>query len=1002
MKSRLSLLFGIALFGILSVSCNKDIVSRKSVEAGLPVALRFSFSTPAFPAVAVKASDAQESEIKDLALVFFSKDNTSSKAVVVPVIKSQIVLSSQPTSTNYIYSVTLSEEELEPTGLVSGDWYLYAIANYNTRFCGVNISEVATFNHQEFLDHCLLKTNNLIDFAEAGMLMSGRYGETSSDGRSEVITLEGGKENTLAKTIHLKRLTSKVSFTLKSGSGVTFTPETYSIYNLSQSSSLMERSGWSGDKGSLPGSLGYLGVTPADDNFTTRLNEPIASDGTFYFYMMENVQVPASSPATWTYASREKRAYSAEEPYGDFLYAPANATYVVIKGYYQGPGKTENGSTPTVSGNVSYTIHLGDWGSDFSNFSVRRNYKYNYTVNINGVNSIITEVQTASEYEPTENNPGAEGDIVNSGGAAVVCTLDAHYETVLMSFDYDATVGMQHYSVRVRTPFADFVDYDGNNKPATADASDYSWIEFGKPEVTTTTGGRFSAASAKSYPGPGNVTDIYGLIADLKNKNTSSNYYYYRSSQKKVYVVAYINEYFYEDKDRSEWVNADDRVMTVSFGATQQSRDLHSLYTSDVVFSFTQKSIKSFYDLSVERPFGIESVEETPATYLGPDGAGSDTYAGSSVTNGWSNTLGNLTANGTVSWSSYVNASGNAFNGSTSPTAASIMQTAYNSNIYQCLSRNRDNNGDGKLDKDEVRWYMPSVRQCVAIWFGERTLPVSLQFDNTQYPTSTAGGYRVWWAKEGTAMSSLASADAESKTRVVRCVRNLGDSTAVSAAGGDVTTVFRYNTVTRVATLTSLQSSALRSSGSQHGEYAEHVNTDLAAQLPQAIRIAKENLTGVSITEGRTAVTASGYTKPISDSTFYFNELFRGSFCQDYYYENEDKSDLGEWRIPNEKELYLIYRCCLDEFRTGDGSTQTLGAKTKYNRNVDITAPDGSVQTYFIYVGRYDSSANDPIISTGHSIATTPLVIRCVRDADPEENDSDAVYSNGGSGFGLQ
>ena len=71
--------------------------------------------------------------------------------------------------------------------------------------------------------------------------MTGIYGR--NDGS---ITINEGKNSfgtTDAPRVPLRRAVAKVIFNIRTENGITFTPERYSIYNYSQSSTLMERSG---------------------------------------------------------------------------------------------------------------------------------------------------------------------------------------------------------------------------------------------------------------------------------------------------------------------------------------------------------------------------------------------------------------------------------------------------------------------------------------------------------------------------------------------------------------------------------------------------------------------------------------------------------------------------------------------------------------------------------------------------------------------------------------
>ena len=50
------------------------------------------------------------------------------------------------------------------------------------------------------------------------------------------------------------------------------------------------------------------------------------------------------------------------------------------------------------------------------------------------------------------------------------------------------------------------------------------------------------------------------------------------------------------------------------------------------------------------------------------------------------------------------------------------LQEKYKYMRYACMNRNRDNNGDGKIDRNEVRWYLASIRQLVGMYVGDGLL----------------------------------------------------------------------------------------------------------------------------------------------------------------------------------------------------------------------------------------------------------------------------------------
>ena len=737
-----------------------------------------------------------------------------------------------------------------------------------------------------------------------------------------------------------------------------------------------------------------------------------------------------------------------------------------------------------MTGNVKYTIHLGNFGNSatgsFDNFTVTRNAKYTYTITVNGVKNIIAEAKRESD-----NQPGAEGQIIKPSPHVVV-NLDSHYENVLLSF---SASGIEKYSVSATVPagngaMTSFLDIDGADK--ATHTTDVAWVKFGKPASTTT---------FNNYPGDANVVDVYTLIEEV----TAGTSNHCIISNNTVYVQAFVDEYFYDDKPYKDFVNTDDRVLSFTIGNAAVSADGRSSYIEGDGFTLNQKSIKTFYNDNAGNPFGLESVEETPVATFSED-----KYAGSELQNGLKNTweiVNSATTNESISslnWSSFVNLSKNGFTGATAPDASSIMTTVGNNPVYECLSRNRDLNGNGTIEEDEVRWYLPAFRQYIYTWCGKKSLPTEITFVAENYVSSSNQGYRVWWALEGTAISSWDNKG--TNPPAVRCARNLGTS-----ASGEVSSITDWDSVNNIVTVSGLKDEALWTN-TQVGEYPEHENTDVASTLPAAFKIAKADLnipasddnytpeitvtldktglseaqktttshtikatikidnydsgrsytyqigtgtastancsetgefsviTTISLTSSDNGASSANTIKVMSGNdnyssfdikvalsirqgkrntyysytystttpakktvtstdrnTFKYNEIMTGDLCEKHYSEEADKSDLGQWRIPNEKELYFIQLYVGSEFTL---STQIIGAKTKYKRN-STTVP------YMIYHLRLDSRTSTPIISTGEGQVDADFTIRCVRDATPSAKTYDSSYGSGGTGFGL-
>uniref|UniRef100_UPI00402621D8 hypothetical protein n=1 Tax=Candidatus Cryptobacteroides bacterium TaxID=3085639 RepID=UPI00402621D8 len=934
-------------------ACAKEV--GPGYEEGLPVtSIKMSISAPGQDKIDIstKASEAVESAVEQIAIFFYKANDANAMPIVseiTPTFASNV-------GSNYKYNIVIPAADLEE--MRSGKWYMYAVANYGKGFFPVDINALKGLTRTEFLDYCITKQNNALDILETSVLMSGKYcaaGKTYDQCDGSLDIKPG--ENKLDGIIRLRRSVAKITFEFVNGSHtiagttttarVTFKPESYGLYEYSRSCTLMERDNW---KDEFP----YKGDTKVseENRFHNGSDFPIMGSQ-FAFYMPENAQtgnVKGKPTGGWTYFNREERESNGktnptQEQYNEFRYAPKHGTFVAVKGTISIP--EEN-----YSGDVTYYIHLGNFTKSADDFTVRRNYHYTYTITVNGVDNIIAE---AKAEDGSEIQPGAEGNITHTTDAYLDVRLDSHYETVLLKVEANVDAGT--YAIRVNSPYSKNVMVKSTDSAVDFDAKkknlDYGWIRFGKP-----TGNK----GYRSYPGVSGTTDVFGLIADLQSTNTTKTYWSKDTynGETYYYTIAYVNEYYYEDKmpaddagktaELKKFINADDRTMSVILGPNVfESNDGHSTYTdlTHGFFNISQRSIKTFYDLSVANPFGIEQVEETAVTSnYGGTGTDSDNGYANNPTYSSSSIFGSVKK---YSWSDYIS---NGFNGH--------VEMAKNNAEYQCLSRNRDENGDGKIDGEELKWYLPAVNQCTYYWFGMNSLPEDARIELPKravnnYWTSTFK-FATWWAAEGSAYGDKYVETGTSGNKV-RCVRSLKDYDKATSE------ISQFDVSTMVVTMVGMDSKSVREAGTVNDEVAEHFRGSEHDVLPSSFKIAKKNL-------------QSGN----SDRIFTSDELKTGTFCRDYYSEEAGDSDKGKWRIPNEKELTLMLKWLRKE-NTYITTLRRLAAKTQYERH-------GSSDDMIYYITgtvtkKSDGTYDDNLIITTSARAqdmTEGFKVRCVRD----------------------
>ena len=792
-------------------ACAKEV--GPGYEEGLPVtSIKMSISAPGQDKVDIstKATEAVESAVEQIAIFFYKANDANAMPIVseiTPTFASNV-------GSNYQYNIVIPATDLEE--MRSGKWYMYAVANYGKGFFPVDINALKGLTRNQFLDYCITKQNNALDIIETSVLMSGKYcpaGKTYDQCDGSLDIKPG--ENKLDGIIRLRRSVAKITFKFVNGSHtiantnttahVTFKPESYGLYEYSRSCTLMERDNWKDD-------FPYMGDTKVseENRFHNGSDFPIVGSQ-FDFYMPENVQtrnVKGTPDKGWTYFNREERNSDGvenptQEQYNTFRYAPKHGTFVAVKGTISIP--EEN-----YSGDVTYYIHLGNFTKSADDFTVRRNYHYTYTITVNGVDNIIAE---AKAEDSGEIQPGAEGNITHTTDAYLDVRLDSHYETVLLKVKADVDAGT--YAVRVNSPYSKNVMVKSTDSPANFEAKkkdlDYGWIRFGKPATTTADGNK----GYRSFPGVSNTTDVFGLIADLQSANTTKTYWSKDTyGEAYYYTIAYVNEYYYEDKmnnaadktaELKKFINADDRTMSVILGPNVfESKDGHSTYTdlTHGFFNISQRSIKTFYDLSVANPFGIEQIEETEKTsdykkerssYFSSD----YDKEKSDHDNGYAN-IPDRFINGSSSWNSYIS------NGFYQSVALSN-----NYAVYQCLSRNRDEDGDGIIDGEELKWYLPAVNQCTYYWLGMNSLPedarINIEPRTTNNYWSSTSSFATWWAAEGSAYG------AKEGTCHVRCVRSL------KSHNDPASEVSEYDSNTRIVTMLGMDHRSVREAGTVTG-----------------------------------------------------------------------------------------------------------------------------------------------------------------------------------------
>lgn len=797
--------FAIVASALLMVACQEDFAGDLEPNNGT---LKVRFEVPTLDQVEITRGAVEETEAYDVRLYIFKGDNLVNHPYDIEL---------TPTNEN---SYTRKYEVDTEINLEEGTYEVYAIANTesNSLWQGVAAFDAVETKTQF---EALALTLNTIENTSTRMTLSGHATFTASASMP------------LAVDIQLSRPYAKVNFNVKSGSvnpNFKFTPTSYDIINVPTKAKM------------------FANTAVASSDFRNYESRAIPQSGSFEFIQLENAYNVVSGPAKYT--DREKRVSDTDRK---FAYAPATSTYVVI--YGEGVETDENGHIIKIS-KTNYTIHLGDFSptGNMGDYSVNRNTHYTYNVTVNGVNMI--EVEAKRETVDYEN--GAEGYVIDMTKSKQVYNLDAHYETVMLRLDITNLFVAEDegLTLSVSTPIMADADknvtvgwdeikaaIDGGTLADFYKKYDANWVEF-LPVANNA-----FAAYPRNKAGLLDICSLMNEIYKYKNGEESSITVHTEQGQQYFYAIAFVNEYFYEDKELTDFVNKPDREMKI-LQSPEVSTDGASVY-SQALCAFSQKSISTMYNLSSEdNIYGIETYDETGYMDINTE------RAGSSKINGWSNMWGYIGTGKT--WTTYLNNGGYSYEGQSAGNTLNNLKDK-NDASYACLQRNRDLDGNGTITNDELRWYMPALDQYCAFWYGEEALPTYARLFQGlttdvksgdehnalhHYYTSTSGSFRIFWAIEGSSYGDD-NGSYTAATHNTRCVRNLRNVTAApTAAATQDGYTLTVNNFVELAYRNTIQ----------NGPYPKHHERELANKLPHAFKVASRNLNDDDLKAGNGGV----------------------------------------------------------------------------------------------------------------------------------------------------
>lgn len=486
---------------------------------------------------------------------------------------------------------------------------------------------------------------------------------------------------------------------------------------------------------------------------------------------------------------------------------------------------------------------------------------------------------------------------------------------------------------------------------------DYKWIEFLPQEGTDISVYPGISSWAKEEltglknqdfyeeaSGTNVMLDVYDVIVEM-GKAIKQIYNGETLSSSKITIsqsngnqvarfTAFVNEYYYlrhplTGAKATSWsvmTNKMSREMIIAM-STETSTDGNSSY-SQIHSYISQLAMQTFYNdrVSSLNAFGIETYNETPLSTNTPDfsfygnnqtSTNLDVYLTSD--DGRSNQKYLIGASSTTpDWSTYISDSNNGWKSSVGTDRAShkLSADAYSikAAYSACMSRNRDLNGNGKIDENEIRWFLPSLNEYIRIGIGTKALTSAARLylgskndmtrenyisgenalNGAYYFTSSPSGQRVFWAVEKGSYSADGIYVNYYGPKPIRCIRVLpaageGASTDISSISGvksDAT--YKIHTDTKPMTLEfkdRLVSSLYR--GRAAGSLNVHNEDGDENEFYNGIYVAASYLTTQSPFRGIIGYNQESLTNP----------------CSTYTEKDSAGNEIRNWRVPNLVEL---------------------------------------------------------------------------------------------------
>lgn len=580
----------------------------------------------------------------------------------------------------------------------------------------------------------------------------------------------------------------------------------------------------------------------------------------------------------------------------------------------------------------------------------------------------------------------------------------------------------------------DYPIYDPHDTDGTL--LDYRWVKFGINKIVSDE----YSTNRLAYPGDSAYDKDWGMgehgpwdntphpklmdisqfiqyiFEETKKETASAGSSDFKTDsvtgEKVIRATIFIDEFYYESDPRIEtdspqadpnlwrqFVNAHPREMHI-LSKTVQSRDRKSdvIESSHSVIQQSIQTIYNVYEPTLRSIWGCEHLDEIKQKE--PAGAGDWLYwptgCSDSERAGANSAIGkeNGRLNSAFIWGLYSKQDNS---GSMTtplrewnkflnyevdnkvPELRDDSEEHYHGMAWSCLTRNRDNNGNGKIDPEEIRWYMAASQQLIGMWVGTESLSTSARLYQpapgqwrAHVVSSTAK--KVAWSEEGAGATDLVhdwagssstyhtwnSPEEASAGESVRCIRNVG-----TYDDGGVTKDISYAPVTVVPD----RYFTLESHDDYYTFYFDRLDTKSIreyspAELPYHDQMSLNNRVYVKLV-----------TQPYSTIVDEFSETLLGI--------NEKVTQKGVndycpsgYRFPNHTEFLLMELYLPNSYLKGEKAGY-YPTRTYYNRGSLGSLRDDRWSSEYSKLGWRFTDKLHCIEPTGPITRT-----RCVKDED--------------------